>query len=174
MDADGATDTATGAAADTTTAPGGEISGGDAPRSIPDGAEPADALGPTVENPDGSTWSPPAMDPKTGIALDGPGGLPVNHRLRAERLALDGKETDEGGYVSDELIADARDRLDRIRESIQPVRENMKTADLERIAEDEGVDLTGATNNAERVRRIEAARPELPGMDSLKAYEESR
>ncbi|CAB4131767.1 hypothetical protein UFOVP131_38 [uncultured Caudovirales phage] len=39
-----------------------------------------------------------------------------------------------------------------------PVAASMKVADLEAIASKEGVDLTGATNNEQRVERIEAAR----------------
>lgn len=52
----------------------------------------------------------PATD-ANGVALDRPEGLPINHRLRAEALVGLGLKTDEGGVVSDELIADTAERL---------------------------------------------------------------
>lgn len=165
MDADSATETSTAGT-------------GVGPETGPSLSAPNAATAPAETSPAGVTgdepeWSPARVEEGTGIAIDGD-GLPVNHRLRSERLALDGKETDPGGVVSDELIAESGKRLDSIRDAFKPVRANMKVADLERIAKDENVDLDGADNNEERVARIEAARPELPGMDSLKAHEEGR
>lgn len=55
--------------------------------------------------------APPAIDPDTGVALVG--GYPLNHRLRAEALAQDGKAEDPDGVVSPELIADASARMKR-------------------------------------------------------------
>lgn len=142
--------------------------------SIETGPTSAEAPAPTAPTTtDEPEWSPAPIEEGTGIALDG-NDLPINHRLRAERLALDGKDEDPGGIISPELIADASDRLDRVRDAVPAVYVNMKVSDLEKIAKDEDVDLTDAANNEERVRRIEAARPELPGMDSLKAHEETR
>jgi hypothetical protein len=114
-------------------------------------AEPVEGSAP------GTTWEPPAVEPESGIAIDGD-GLPVNHRLRAERLADAGKDSDPGGVISDELIADAKERLERERKARPPVAANMKVADLERIAKREDIDLSSASNNAERVALIEAAR----------------
>lgn len=102
-------------------------------------------------------WSPETIEDGTGVALDGD-GLPVNHRLRAERLARDGKETDEGGMVPDELIADAAARLESIAAAYPAVRANMRTDDLTKIADAESVDLSTATNNVERVELITASR----------------
>ena len=45
----------------------------------------------------------------------------------------------------------------------QAVSASMKVADLEAIAAKEGVDLTGATNNEQRVERINAKRAEASG-----------
>lgn len=113
---------------------------------------------PIVEgNAPGETWSLPATEEGTGIALDG-NGLPVNHRLRAERLADDGKDSDPHGEISDALIADAKGRLAAERKARPPVHANMKVADLEKIAKREKIDLSGAANNDERVALIEAAR----------------
>jgi hypothetical protein len=115
---------------------------------------------PVVEvegNAPGETWSPPKVEDGTGIAVDGD-GLPVNHRLRAERLADDGKDEDPGGVIAPELIADAADRLAAERKARPPVAANMKVADLERIAKRENIDISGAANNADRVALIEAAR----------------
>lgn len=52
----------------------------------------------------------PATD-KNGVALDAPGGLPINHRLRAEALVAQGLSTDEAGIIADDLIADTAERL---------------------------------------------------------------
>lgn len=53
----------------------------------------------------------PSTEPETGVALDG--DYPLNHRLRAEALAAEGKSEDPGGLVSPELIADAGERMER-------------------------------------------------------------
>lgn len=93
-----------------------------------------------------------------GVALDG--DYPHNHRLRAEALAADGKTSDPDGLVSDELIADAGERVRRIEEAEAEARrlDNRSKADLEEIAAREGVDLTAAKSNADRVALIEDAR----------------
>lgn len=109
----------------------------------------------TNEAPD--DWSPAKVDEETGIALDGH-DLPLNHRLRAEALADAGETSDPADTVSPELIADAADRLERERRATPPVSANMKVKDLETIASREGVDISGAKNNAERVAMIEDAR----------------
>lgn len=169
MDADSAkTGAGEDSSTETLTSPGGPALGATTVTTSPAPEAPAGVT--TTDEPE---WSPPRVEKETGIAIDGD-DLPVNHRLRAERLALDGKDSDPGGVVSNDLIADAGERLDRVRDGFKPVHANMKVADLERIAKDEKVDIADAANNEERVSRIEAARPELPGMDSLKAHEESR
>lgn len=110
-------------------------------------------------NAPGETWSPPKFEEGTGIAVDGH-GLPLNHRLRAERLADAGKDEDPAGEISAEHIADAKARLAAAKEAKPPVNSSMKVADLERIANDENVDLSDAKNNDERVALIRAARGE--------------
>lgn len=132
------------------------ISGGDAPRNFAEGAQPSDTEGEATED-----WSPPKYDPETGVYHDGDHELPINHRLRAEALVAAGETTDPGKLITDELIADTADRLDRERKARPPVRENMKTTDLERIAKNEGIDLTSANNNTERVAAIMTARGEV-------------
>lgn len=117
--------------------------------------------------PEAAEFSPPLVEADTGIALDG--DYPVNHRLRAERLAEEGKDSDPGGVISDELIAATKERLEGDKRAAEilreeeearnpPVRANMKTADLEKIAEAQGIDITAATNNEDRVSLIEGAR----------------
>jgi len=66
---------------------------------------------PIQGNEPGETWQEPQSEANTGIAIDGEHGLPLNHRLRAERLADEGKKEDPGGLISPEVIADAKDRL---------------------------------------------------------------
>lgn len=56
-------------------------------------------------------WSPPKTDEATGVAMQG--DYPLNSRLRAEALAQAGKATDPDALITDELIADAADRLQR-------------------------------------------------------------
>lgn len=122
---------------------------------------PADAETEIVET------APAATDKETGVALDG--DYPHNHRLRAEAMARDELAEDPDGLISPELIADATRRLEaearaaelraeEERKARPPVSESMKVAELEEIAGREGADLTGATNNAQRVERIEAHR----------------
>jgi hypothetical protein len=53
----------------------------------------------------------PALD-DNGHELDGEHSLPINHRLRAEALAKKGRKSDPGELISDELIAETRERLD--------------------------------------------------------------
>lgn len=48
-----------------------------------------------------------------GVQLEGEALLPHNHRLRAEALAAKGRKSDPDGMISDELIADAADRVSR-------------------------------------------------------------
>jgi hypothetical protein len=149
-------------AADTSTADAPAVTASDPPAPQHEETGPADALGPTVDIGDGQTWSPPKQEPETGIAVDGE-GLPINHRLRAERLAESDAEEDPLGEVSPELIADAKDRLARQDKATPPVNANMKVAELERIAKREKIDISSAANNAERVALIEAARV-TPGL----------
>lgn len=101
-------------------------------------------------------WSEPKVR-ENGVAVDGH-GLPFNLRLRAEELAESGKDSDPANLVSAEHIADAKARLAAYDEQYPPLVGATKS-DLEKIAEDEGVDLDGASNNDERVARIAAARP---------------
>ncbi len=127
-----------------------------------------DTAAPTASGDDGADWGPEQVEPETGVALDGD-GLPVNHRLRAERLARDGKTTDAGGLITDDLIAATASRLDdddkaaevakrEVEEQFPPVRVNMRTDDLVAIAERETVDLSAASNNQDRVDAIVASR----------------
>ena len=104
-------------------------------------------------------WSEAKTDPNTGVALDGH-DLPVNHRLRAEALADMGKDEDPANLVTPELIADTADRLERERKARPPVNSNMKVSELERIARREGIDISEARNNEERVSAINSARGE--------------
>jgi len=116
--------------------------------------EPAPEVKVEGNSPD-ETWSPPKFEEETGIALDGH-GLPLNHRLRAERLADAGKDEDPGGLISPELIADAGDRLAAERKARPPVAANMKVPELERIAKREGIDISSA---AETVSSSSGVRP---------------
>lgn len=106
---------------------------------------------------DVADWSPETIEAETGVVLDGD-GLPVNHRLRAERLARDGKATDATGAIDDDLIADASARLDAIAAAYPAVRVNMRTDDLTKIAEAESVDLSSASTNSDRVDLINSSR----------------
>jgi hypothetical protein len=121
----------------------------------------ADAI---EENEDTATAE---LDPFTaglaeqGFAIDG--GLPVNHRLRAEALAKAGRDTDPAGAITPEAIAAAGERLaaeakDEAADAPPAVKPSMPVADLKDIADREGVDLSDATNNDQRVAAIEAAR----------------
>lgn len=105
---------------------------------------------------------PPATD-ETGVALEG--GYPHNHRLRAEALAKDGKTSDPSGAVSDDLIKDAGERLERDAKAAADAERaattdlrKMTTAQLVETATGEGVDLSAANTNPERVSAIEAHR----------------
>lgn len=62
-----------------------------------------------MDDPD---FLPPATDAETGVALDKPEGLPLNHRLRAEALVAKGEATDPNGEITDEFIAATAERLD--------------------------------------------------------------
>jgi len=46
-----------------------------------------------------------------GVHLYGEGGLPLNHRLRAEALVAAGEKKDPDGLISPELIADTAERM---------------------------------------------------------------
>lgn len=117
---------------------------------------------------DAADWKPETIEEGTGVPLDGD-GLPVSHRLRAERLARDGKGSDPGGVITDDLIADTAKRVaneDKAADAAKaaelkanpPVRANMRVDDLTSIATAEGVDMSAATTNAERVDAIIASR----------------
>lgn len=100
----------------------------------------------------------PATREGDGVALHG--DYPLNHRLRAEALAKDGKTTDPDNMVSDELIVDAGERMKRLeaaRDEAESL-EGRRKAELEEIAATEGVDLSDARNNGDRVRLIEEHR----------------
>jgi hypothetical protein len=92
-----------------------------------------------------------------GIALDGH-GLPVNHRLRAAALAERGDDEDPHGEISADLISEERGRLAAY-DSEYPLTSGATKAQLEKLAEAEGVDISGASNNEERAALIDAARP---------------
>ncbi|MBA2718521.1 MAG: hypothetical protein H0U52_04630 [Chloroflexi bacterium] len=149
----GSSSTSTGLAADLTPAPGTIVGDGVA---LVDG-----------KAPEAGEHGPPAIEADTGIALDG--DYPVNHRLRAERLVAEGKTSDPGGVISDELIAgtvtrmegEKRAEAERLADeeaANPPIRANMKTADLIKIAEAQGIDISSAENNEQRVEMIDAAR----------------
>jgi hypothetical protein len=59
-------------------------------------------------------WQPQQTD-DSGVFLSGE--LPTNHRLRAEALAKARRKSDPDGLISDDLIADAADRLRNEREA---------------------------------------------------------
>lgn len=46
-----------------------------------------------------------------GVHIYGEGGLPLNHRLRAEAFVAAGEKKDPAGLISAELIADTAKRL---------------------------------------------------------------
>jgi len=102
-------------------------------------------------------WSPPQSD-DNGFAIDGD-GLPLNLRLRAAALAEAGKTEDPAGSVTPEAIASTGERLAAYDKAFPSVSPSSKTADLERIAKAEGIDISTAANNEERVAAIVAARP---------------
>lgn len=110
----------------------------------------------------------PAMTEEgTGIALHAD-GYPVNLRLRAERLSADGKDTDEAGHVGDDAIAEAGVRLaaaetEAERAEREASLESKRKAELQDIALAEGVDLAGATTNADMIAAIEAHRAATEG-----------
>lgn len=119
------------------------------------------------EAPEAAEHGPPMIEADTGIALDG--DYPVNHRLRAERLVAEGKTSDPGGVIGDELIADTATRMEGDKraeaerlaaeeEANPPVNSNMRIADLEKIATAQGIDISSASNNEQRVEMIDAAR----------------
>lgn len=141
------------------------------PTEVAASTEPAASAAPVevAEPVDGKPeWSPPQFEAETGIAIDGD-GLPVNHRLRAERLSDAGDEQDPGGMIAPDLIADAGQRLEAQRAADDkalaaaeaanpPVNTNMTVAAIEKVAKRQGIDISTAANNDERVAMIEAAR----------------
>jgi hypothetical protein len=138
-------------------APTSAAPGADEPADIstPSGfAAPTVAMGDEGELDD---WHPPRVDDQ-GFALDGH-GLPVNLRLRAAALVDEGRDEDPEGHIDAERLEAERVRLAAYDKDYPSVSANSKTADLEKVAKAEGVDLTAATNNAERVAAITAARP---------------
>ncbi|MBA3668432.1 MAG: hypothetical protein H0W65_12060 [Sphingomonas sp.] len=157
-----ATDTGTGGSASTTNGLAADLSPPAPGTIIGDGVALVDGVAPEV-----AEHGPPSIEADTGIALDG--DYPVNHRLRAERLVAEGKTSDPGGVIDDELIADTATRMEGDKRAeaerlaneeaaFPPVRSNMKTADLETIATAHGIDISSAENNQARVDMIEAAR----------------
>lgn len=126
--------------------------------------------------------APPAIIAETGVAMDG--DYPHNHRLRAEALAKAGEASDPDGIVTDELIADAGERIEREEEANSV--DGRSKSELETMAAAEGVDLSEAKNNGERAKLIEQARaesatsttettaPPPPVSDESKAGDESK
>lgn len=112
---------------------------------------------------DAADFSPEALEEGTGVALTGD-GLPVNHRLRAERLAAMGATTDDAGLIDDDLIANTSDRLaaEQAVADAVPTLDRMTKAELATVADGEGVDLSSASTKAEMVVLIEAARNSNP------------
>lgn len=102
-------------------------------------------------------WSPPRTD-EQGVALDGH-GLPLNLRLRAAALSDKGLEEDPVGSVDAETIKAEGARLAAFDKQFPQVSANSKVADLEKVAKAEGVDISRAAKNEERVALIRAARP---------------
>lgn len=88
---------------------------------------------------------PPAMDAETGVAMDGE--FPHNHRLRAEAMAAAGVETDEAGLISDELIADAKERLAREKAAAEKAVAGEKRASK---ATDKGENPPADSNTADK------------------------
>jgi hypothetical protein len=117
-------------------------------------APPTVAMG--DENPP-EDWSPPQVN-EQGFAVDGD-GLPLNLRLRAAALADAGRDEDPSGSVSAETIKAEAERLAAYDKAFPTISSSSKTADLERIAKAEGVDISSAANNDERIAIIRAARP---------------
>jgi hypothetical protein len=101
----------------------------------------------------------PATD-ENGFALEG--SYPANRRLRAERLFDDGEDEDPDGVLTPEDIAAAGERITRARSAEEaanpPLAANMKVKAIEKIAKAQGVDISSAANNEERVRLINEAR----------------
>ncbi len=113
-----------------------------------------------VEQPDhADPWSEPRTR-EDGTAVDDD-DLPLNHRLRALELAERGEAADPAGTVSAEAIAQAGERLAAYEANHPRISGKSSKADLEAIAEAEGVDISGAGNNDERAALIRAARPAL-------------
>lgn len=125
-------------------------------------AAPANADGATEMPPMGDEggegdWSPPAKL-EDGTPVDGH-GLPLNLRLRKAALADAGKSEDPVGVVSADDIAAEVARLKAYDSQYPALRANMKTAELEKLAKSESVDISSAETNEDRVGLIAAARP---------------
>ena len=99
----------------------------------------------------------PARDKETGAFLIGE--YPANRRARAEALAADGKATDEAGVVSDDLIADAKDRLAREAAAAEAAKPSVskKRDELVDMANKAGVEIEPKATKPEIVKAIEAA-----------------
>lgn len=117
----------------------------------------ATELPPMGDETDETDWHPPQRL-ADGTPVDGH-GLPINLRLRKAALADAGKDSDPEGYVTGEDIAAEVERLAAYDADYPALRANMKTAELEKIAKAEEVDLSAAQNNEDRVAAIAAARP---------------
>jgi len=118
--------------------------------------------GAIVDNNTGDVWTPPATN-EEGHALEGE--YPHNRRLRAEALAKAGKTTDPDGIVTDELIAETADRLEREdRAAEEEAAASTPTMDMTRdeidaigARMDPPIDTTKAKDKAEAISMITGA-----------------
>ena len=117
---------------------------------------------------------PPIHQQETGIAMAG--NYPLNHRLRAEALVADGKETDPDKMVDDATIADTKARLQAEQDEAKAKAEAdaaasrelhaMKKDDLISTAEQEGVQHDPSAPKADIVQAIEQSRAADPAVHS--------
>lgn len=95
-------------------------------------------------------------------------GLPANYGLRAEALARLGKSEDVTGYVTPQLIAEAKARLERLASEAKAAEEaaakekaelgRMKVEDLRDLAEKESIAVPADADKPKLVDTIIAAR----------------
>jgi hypothetical protein len=119
------------------------------------------------QNDDAAIETQPPETDDQGFELAG--DWPLNHRLRAEAMARAGVAEDPDGHISPELIAETGERLKSEDEAADeaaradPPLDRMTKAQLEKTAATEGVDLSSASNNPDRVSLIQAARDAKTG-----------
>jgi len=112
------------------------------------------------------------VDPATGFAITG--DYPTNGRLRAEALARDGVTTDEGGIVSDDLIAATKDRLDRERaeeERAEAERQRTEAAETPTLRWDRDR-LVAAAEKRGLVVETDANKPTI--LDAITAFDNAK